>query len=106
MDSAALRQAKIELYRLKARASDYGIYKDNLELYYTTRAGLRYDNQSREVDNGEIYYPITITFYVRRYVNVENETIIKWNNQYWRVVSALPDQYYNNKVITAELVNE
>lgn len=106
MDSATLRQAKIELYRLGARSSDYGIYKDDMELYYTTRAGVRYNNQTRELDNGEIYYPINITFYVRRYVNVENETIIKWDDKLWRVISCLSNQYYNDKEITAELVNE
>ena len=106
MDSAQLRMAKIELYRLKEGDSDYGMYKNDLELYYTTRASVSNDSQNRELDNGEIFYSTQVTFYVRHYVPVENETFIKWNNQYWRVISCLPDVYYNNKVITAELVNE
>lgn len=106
MDSAALRQAKIEIYKLVGRTTDYGIYADDLTYVYTTRAGYRYDNQQRIVENDEIYYPINITFYVRAYVPVENDSVIKWDNKYWRVISALKDKYYNNIVINAELINE
>lgn len=106
MNSANLCKAKVEIYKFKDRETDYGVYADNLTYVYTTRADVRYESQQRQIDGGEVFFPITARFIVRSYVPVEDNSVIKYEGRYWRVISALPDKYYNNIVITADLINE
>lgn len=106
MDSASLRQAKIEIYKLKDRETNYGVYADDLTLVYTTRASTRFDTMSKSEANGEVSFPINRTFYVRSYVPVDYNCYIKYEDRFWEVVSVNKDVYYNNIVINTVLLNE
>lgn len=106
MKAGRLREEKITIYNTPTQTSDYGLYLDisNLEFVCTTRASKQYTSMTRTVDNDAIVYPVNITFYVRHYVPVKEDNIIFWNNRYWRVLSVIPNKYYQDIEVGTELI--
>lgn len=106
MKAGRLREEKITIYRLPVEMSEYGPYLNikNLELICSTRASKSYTSMTRTEDNDALTFPVSITFYVRSYVPVAEDHIILWNDRYWRVLSVIPNKYYQDIEVATELI--
>lgn len=103
---AGILRNKIEIYNPVVTTTDFGNTKTEYTLFTTTRANVRYNSGSRVVENDEIFYPHSKTFIIRHYVAVTEPMRIKFEDKFYRIISINSNQYYNNKEILAELVNE
>lgn len=72
----------------------------------TTRANVRYDRGNRDIENNEIVYNYNISFIVRRYVDVDEFDIIRWNNKQYRILSVEPQKELQQITIQTEKINE
>ena len=104
MNSALLKH-KIEIYRLNTKPTDYGTIEAEYDFYRTTRAHIMFNSETSVTANGEIFYPTTRTFVVRLNNDVVEQDRIKWNNEWWKIVSINRNDYYNNIEIITEKVN-
>lgn len=97
---------KIEIWKPITITTDYGDSKTEYELHYTTHANMLYNSGTRTVENDEIVYPNNKTFIVRHYVPVEEPMRVKFEGQFYQIISINPNKYYNDKELYTELVNE
>ena len=104
MNSALLKHP-IEIYRLETVHTEYGTIEPQYNFYRNTRAHIIFNSETAVTSNGEIYYPTTRTFIIRSYNNPLETDRIKWNNQWWRILSINRNDYYNNIEIMCETVN-
>lgn len=106
MKAGRLREEKIAIYRIPTNTNEYGPYLNinSLEFVCNTRAAKTFTGMTRTEDNDALNFPVNITFYVRHYVPVMEDYIIYWNNRYWRVLSAIPNKYYQDIEVGTELI--
>nr|DAY94681.1 MAG TPA: Putative head tail adaptor [Caudoviricetes sp.] len=71
-----------------------------------TKAQVIYSDGSRAIENDEIVVNYSPVFNIRYYHNVNETMRIKFNNQYYRIVSIQPFKQYQYKKIITELINE
>lgn len=71
----------------------------------TTKAQVEFSDGSRAVENNEIVFNYSPVFNIRYYHNVNETMRIKFNNQYYRIVSIQPFKEYQYKRIITELIN-
>lgn len=72
----------------------------------TTKAQVIYSDGSRAIENDEMVFNYSPIFNIRYYHNVNETMRIKFNNQYYRIVSIQPFKQYQYKRIITELINE
>lgn len=72
----------------------------------TTKAQVEYSSGSRAIENNEMVVNYSPVFNIRYYHNINETMRIKFNNQYYRIVSIQPFKQYQYKKIIAELINE
>lgn len=89
----------IKIYSLNTTQSDFGLTENRYVLKCTCRARVNYSSGNRTVENDEIYYSVDREFIVRSYVPVTYDDIIKYDNQYWQVLSIDHSHDYNNIII-------
>lgn len=97
---------RIEIYNPVVITSEYGSKKTDYNLFYTTRAEVKYNSGSKTIENNEIVNTNTLTITIRYYVPVLENMIIKYNDKKYRILSIEPSKNYNDKVIIAEYINE
>lgn len=104
---AGILEETIKILKLNKRKSDFGAQLDTYtESENTIRAGVVENSGNRITDNFEIFYDYTKKFYVRRYVQLDEFDRILYKGKQWRILSINDDRHLNQKIITAELVNE
>lgn len=97
---------KIEIYNPVIIRSEFGSNKIEYNLFYTTRAEVKYNSGSKVVENNEVITTMSITFTLRYYVPLLDNMIIKYDDKRYRILSIEPSKQYNNKVVIAEKINE
>lgn len=105
MQSGSLKE-KISFYRKEVKTSEYGDTKISYEKYKDTSAQVEYNTGSREVINSEITYPVTRTFHVRFYHEIEESMRILYQGKYYQITSIEPIRSRNEKIILADLVDD
>lgn len=103
---AGILKERIEIHEPRIITTEYGDSKTEYSLFYVTRANVKYNSGSRVTENDEIVYPHSKTFIVRHYVPVKEPMRIKFEDNFYRIISINSNKYYNDKKIYAELVNE
>ena len=63
-------------------------------------------SSSSTIINDEIVYTNTKTFEIRFYQPIDNEDIIEWYSDKYRIVSITPDRKNQRKVLTVEKIVE
>lgn len=86
--------------------NDYGEREETFIKTYDTRAGVSWDSGNRVIENDEIFHNYTKTFTVRSYVPVNENCHIKWQDNYYRIITIEKRRTFNGKLIRAELINE
>ena len=106
MNSALLRHP-IEIYNVPIITSDYGPHKEGTpELMCRTKAHVIFNSENRTVSEGEVYYDLSRTFVVRHYIPVKEKNIIKYKDDFYRIISVQDNLYYNNKECICERINQ
>lgn len=105
MNSALLKYT-IEIYGLVTTPTEFGTIEANYEFKRKTRAHIMFNSETVATDNGEIWHPTTRTFVIRSYNNPYDTDRIKWDNQWWRILSINRNDYYGNIEIMTEKVNQ
>lgn len=106
MNTALLRQEKINIYRHIITQTEFGDYEDNLVFVKSVRAGVLNQSQNKIFLNDELQFPQTRKFIVRSYVDVKENDVIEWNGHKWTVDSVITNKYYNDKEIETTVINE
>lgn len=95
----------IKIARLQESTNDFGEQQDMYMPICTTRAQVTPISGGRADDNHEIFYAHTYKFIIRRYVKVDDFDRILWKGKQYRILNIDDDHTYNQKIISAELVN-
>jgi SPP1 family predicted phage head-tail adaptor len=103
---AGILKEQIQILQPIIQKTESGVNKTSWEPYYTTRASVQHNGGSRGTENNELFYSINKTFIVRHYVPVVEKMRIKYEGKNYKIISIIPNKYYNDKEINTELVNE
>lgn len=96
----------IEIYEFVRQKDVYGKITETKQFKCKTRAKVNHRSGSRTVINDNIQYPYTKTFVVRIYINIKEDDLIKYQDEYYRVLSIDKDKTMQQIVIEAEIVKE
>ena len=106
MNSALLRQEKIDLYSPVLVGDGYGHYNTEWKYEKSVRAGVLNKSMNRVVDNGEVVYDKTTHLVVRSYVQIQEDWQIEWNGYKWQIISIVDNKYYLDKEIIVAKIEE
>ncbi len=96
----------VTILRHSVRQNEFGEQVDTYVPSSTTRANIVPLSGSRTDVNSEIFYEHTYRFTIRKYVNVAEFDHILWKNKEYRILNIDEDNYLNQKVLNAELINK
>lgn len=103
---AGLLNRQIEVYKPMNLTNSVGASTTQWNRIYTTRANVRQIGMNRGQQVNEIFYPNTKEFIIRSYHHLDEFYRIKYQNNFYRIVSIDRRREMNDIVIIAELVNE
>lgn len=105
MDAGRLNEV-ITIQRSVVLQNQYGANQTTWKDSIITRADVQFTDGSRLNENGDIFFRYTKIFTIRYYHQIQETDRIKWNNQYWRILSIEPDKGKQYKKIITELIND
>lgn len=98
-----------EIVILKPRyiTNDYGEdVVEEWEELYKTKANVMHSGGYKNINNSELFWGTNKVFKVRYYVPVENQCRILWQKKLYSISVIEEDRKAQQKIITAELINE
>jgi len=104
--NAAILKTPIEIHALTTTKTEYGTIQTSYDLKYSTRAHVKFGSEQQVVSEGEVWFPVVLTFIVRAYVPVIETDRIKYDDKWWKIISINKNIYYNDIEIVATLVNK
>jgi len=103
---AGLLTRPITILTPETTINEFGEQVQEYKLKYKTRARVLHDSGSRDIMNGEIFYPYRKSFDVRSYVPVNEFDIIEFEDKRYRIITIDNRiEHTNDKVIVTELIN-
>lgn len=96
----------IEIQHLVNRVNEYGEKTQEYVKVRNTRANVKYKTGDRNDINDELQLNYKVQFIVRRYVEIDDTTIIIFQNHKYRVEAYHTDYDYNNIVVETSIINE
>lgn len=103
---AGLLNRQIEVYKPMILTNDVGANTTHWNRMYTTRANVRQVSMSRGQQINEVFYPTTKEFIIRSYHHIDEFYRIKYENNFYRIISIDKRREMNDILIVADLVNE
>lgn len=103
---AGLLNRTIEVYKPVKLTSPVGSTTTEWAKMYETRANVRHVSMNRSYDIAEINYPMTREFIIRSYNNIDPYFRIKYQNDFYRIISIDKRREMNDILILADLVND
>ena len=70
------------------------------------RANVKHNNMNRSVQVNEVFYDQTKIFTVRRYVDIDENCRIKYQDKFYRIISIDSNRELNQKTIICDRINE
>lgn len=105
MKSSDLKH-RIEIYQQNVSTSDFGRTIITYSPKTTCRARVNYLSGNRIMDNEEVFYSVDREFIVRSYVDIAYTDLIKYDFDYWQVLSVDKIHEYNDIVIKTTRLND
>lgn len=96
----------IKIYSPITIVSKAGQVKKDYKEKKQTRARVIYNDGNRELQTERIIWTSIVTFEVYRYIAIEENDLIYYNDKKYRILSISEDKKQNKKTIKTELVNE
>lgn len=104
---AGLLTRPITILTPKTTINEFGEQVQEYEEKYKTRARVLHDNGSRNIENGEIFYPYQKSFNVRSYVPINEFDIIEFEGHQYRIITIDNRiERSNDKLVVTELINK
>lgn len=103
---AGLLNEHIDIMKYTPTVNDYGETVNVLVKEYSTRAKVIHLSGSRTLRNDEIQYPYSKTFVLRYHAPINENNLIRWGNNLWRILSIDRDRGMQQCVIITEIVND
>lgn len=103
---AGLLTRPITILTPETTINEFGEQVQEYKLKYKTRARVLHDHGSRDIQNGEIFYPYQKSFNVRSYVPINEFDVIEFEGKRYRVITIDNRiERSNDKLIVTELIN-
>lgn len=96
----------INIYAPIHTKNEYGEVVEEWKKRTSTKANITYSGGNRNIQNGELFLGYTKIFKIYRYVDINESMIIEWQNKRYRITSIEDVKQWNEKIITAEIINE
>ena len=106
MAAAGLLNKRIEVYKPVTVTNAAGYTSIKWTKVFETRANVRQTGMSRVQQINEIFYPTTKEFIIRSYHQLDEFHRIKYQNNFYRIISIDRRREMNDILIIADLVNE
>lgn len=106
MGRAGLYLEHCDIYRCEWTGLDYGNVNKDYYFVCSTRCGVDNKHGNKLVENGEVIFDTSKTFYLRHYVPVEEGYHILYKQKYYEVVSIVKDTFKNEITLNCTLVNK
>lgn len=106
MSAAGLLNRQIEVYKAVTLTNTVGSTTTKWTKMFETRASVRQTGMNRGQQVNEIFYPTTREFIIRSYHSIDEFHRIKYQNNFYRIVSIDRRRETNDILIIADLVNE
>jgi head-tail adaptor len=103
---AGLLNRTIEVYKPVTLTNVVGSTTTEWAKLYSTRASVKQTSMGRSQELNEITYNINKEFIIRSYHKIHETYRIKFENNFYRIVSIDRRREYNDILITTEIVNE
>lgn len=94
----------IEIFSPKKDKNEFGENTIDYVSIGKFRAGKKYNSGSRTTENNEIIYDSNLTFNVRKYVPIDEECQVKFNDNMYRILSLNDDELLQQKIIIVEKI--
>lgn len=101
---AGLLNEVITIFRATITKNAYGEDLEQWQEVTTTRCSVRQTNSQRTTVNDEVIYNFSKQFTVRIYVDIQPYDRIKWDNNYYTVVSIDKSRELQQITIIGDLV--
>lgn len=95
----------ITIYTPISTTNEYGEMVEEWKEHTTTKANVMYSGGGRNIENGDVFFGYTKIFKVWRYVDIVENMQIEWQSKRYRITSIEDVKQWNEKIITAELIN-
>lgn len=97
---------ELSFYQVSATTSESG-YKTNTEiLLFSTKAERLRNKQNYVVDAHELFHTVELTFRLRYRKEIEDDMIVKYEDERYRVISVDKNQSQNEIIIIISKINE
>lgn len=106
MAYAGLFNEKIEIWKFIKEQNDYGEQVTKSEKVRDSRAKVQHLSGSRTLKNNEIQYPYNKSFVLRIHEPIDENMWIRWEGNFYRVLSIDKDRQMQQQTIICEIVNE
>lgn len=103
---AGLLNRQIEVYKPVTLTNTVGSTTTTWTKVFETRASVRQTGMSRGQQVNEIFYPTTKEFIIRSYHHIDEFYRIKYQNNFYRIVSIDRRRETNDILIISDIVNE
>lgn len=103
---AGLLNRQIEVYKPVTLTNTVGSTTTTWTKVFETRASVRQTGMSRGQQVNEIFYPTTKEFIIRSYHHIDEFHRIKYQNNFYRIVSIDRRRETNDILIISDIVNE
>jgi head-tail adaptor len=103
---AGLLKDLISIFKPELSSNEYGELIQEYVKCKDTKSQVKFNNGNRGISNDEVVSNYTKTFIVRHYIEINDNYIIEWNKNRYRILSIEDNKQYQYKQIIAELINE
>lgn len=103
---AGLFKELISIYKPELSTNEYGEQIQEYVKCKDTKSQVKYNNGNRGIENDEVVSNYVKTFIVRHYIELNENYLIEWNKQRYRILSIDYNKQYQYKQVIAELINE
>ena len=86
--------------------NDYGEEVTTWKEVATTRARVDFRNGTRAVEANEVVNPYTVTFVIRRFVELNGYMRLRWHGNEYAIQSINHEGHNQQQVIIASVINE
>lgn len=99
-------QYPIEIWKCEIEETDFGHIKREYKYFKSTRCSLDRKDGAKIIQNDEIIFDYTKTFYVRQYVQVEEGWHIKFDGRFYEIQSIVKNPMTHEIKLGTKIVEE
>jgi SPP1 family predicted phage head-tail adaptor len=103
---AGLLNEEISIFFPTITKDEYGSDIETFQYYTKTRSQVKYSSGNRDITNNEIVYNYSVTFIVRKYVQIMENMQIHFGGKKYRILSIEENKHLQCKNVITQLIIE